>query len=203
MLRCFVFVTALSAALVASSAFAQPGGGGRGGRGGFGGQGGFRMSSAMLLAIPEVQTELGLSDDQKTQIKTAGDEIGQKMRSTFQNMRNMSQDERTKAFTDMNKSADEKVGKILTADQVTRLKQLQLQSQGANALVSDEVVTKLKVTDDQKTKIQKVIDDAHRAARAARRIQSERNCRGTCCCRQSAERGPREDPQGRPEGLGR
>ena len=54
---------------------AQPGGGGgRGGRGGFGG--GFGgpgggMSKMMLLGVPEVQKELGISDDQKKQVQTA------------------------------------------------------------------------------------------------------------------------------------
>jgi hypothetical protein len=157
MLRCFVTATALGALLVSSSAFAQPGGGGRGNRGGgFGGPGGGRMSSFMLLGVAEVQTELGLNDDQKKQVQTARDAN----RPNFQNFRDMSQDERTKAFADMTKKSDDAVAKILTADQVTRLKQLQLQSQGASALTTTEVTAKLKINDDQKTKIQKIVDDA-------------------------------------------
>ena len=126
MLRCFFAATTLCALLVASTALAQPGGGGRGNRG-FGGPGGMQMSGAMLLGIPEVQKELGISDDQKKQIQTASDE----RRSAFQNMRNnnMSRDERTKAFADMSKKADDAMAEILTADQSTRLKQLELQVQ--------------------------------------------------------------------------
>ena len=166
MLRCFFSLAALCALLVASTAMAQPGGGGgRGGRGGFGG--GFGgpgggMSKMMLLGIPEVQTELGLSDDQKKQIQTARD---CQHRPDFGNMRNMSRDERTKAFADMTKKSDEAVAKIVTPDQDTRLKQLQLQIQGANALVTTDVETTLKINDDQSTKIQKIVDDARPARR--------------------------------------
>ncbi len=137
MLRSFVSAAALCALLAASTALAQPGGGGRGNRGGgFGGFGGGRMSSTRLLAMPEVQKELSVTDDQKKQIETATTELRQQAQSgprpNFQNMRNMSQDERDKAMADMraqfeknNKAADEKMATILTADQVTRLKQLE------------------------------------------------------------------------------
>ena len=169
MFRNLVSVGALCALLVASTAFAQ----GRGNRGnrGQGGMGGGRNSAAMLLAIPEVQKELGLTDDQNTKIKAAGDEVRQANQNAggqgggFQ--RNMTQEERAKAMADMQarfekiaKALDEKFSTILTPEQSTRLKQLQLQSEGANALTTSDMVTKLKVTDDQKAKIQKVIEDA-------------------------------------------
>ena len=48
------------------------------------------------------------------------------------------------------------------------MKQLKLQYEGANALVTTNVVTELKITDDEKTKIQKVIDDARAAGRGNR-----------------------------------
>ena len=178
MFRNLVSVAALWALLVASTAFAQ-GRGGRGGRGqgGPGGQGGMRASATMLLAMPEVQTELSLTDDEKKQIQTVSDDVRQQFRQGaqggqggqggFQNFRNMSQEERTKAMADgqarfekIAKETDDKLSKILTPEQSTRLKQLQVQYEGVNALTTNDIVTKLKVTDDQKTKIQKVIDDA-------------------------------------------
>jgi hypothetical protein len=129
----------------------------------------------MLLAMPEVQTELGITDDQKKQVQTASDEIRQQARQGgqggqgggFQNFRNMTQEERTKAMADMQarfqkmaKDMDDKLSTILKPEQMTRLKQLQLQYEGANALTTADVDTKLKISDDQKAKIQKVIDDA-------------------------------------------
>ncbi len=105
--------------------------------------GGGRNSAAMLLAIPEVQKELGLTDDQNTKIKAAGDEVRQQFQQQggqngFQNFGNMSQDERAKAMADRQarfekiaKTLDDKFSTILTPEQSTRLKQLQLQSEGA------------------------------------------------------------------------
>lgn len=166
MLRCFATATALCALLVASTALAQPGGGGRRGGGFFGGPG---MSVTRLLAMPEVQKELGLSDDEIKQVQTASDALRQQAQSgnqpNFRNFRNMSDDERAKARADMraqfeknNKAAEDKMGTILTADQMTRLKQLELQAQGAEALTTSAIVDKLKITDEQKAKIQKVVD---------------------------------------------
>ena len=169
MVRNFISVVALCALLAASTAFAQ-GRGGRGGRG-QGGPGGMRASADTLLRMPEVQTELKITDEQKTKIQTARDDVRQANQNAggqgggFQ--RNMTQEERAKVVADMQarfekigKEMDEKLATILTADQLTRLKQLELQFEGVNALTSSDIVTKLKVTDDQKAKIEKVIADA-------------------------------------------
>jgi hypothetical protein len=162
----------LGALLVASTALAQPGGGGPG-RGfgfGFGFGGGMRMPSTVLLRMPEVQKELSINDDQKGKLQDVATEIRQDMQKEMQsggqrpNIQDMTDEERNKFFADMrarseklNKSADEKLGKVLTSDQLSRLKELQLQSQGANALVTPDVVAKLTITSDQKSKIQDII----------------------------------------------
>jgi len=159
MLRCLVSVTALCALLVASTALAQ----GRGGRGGRNGFGGMRSSSLMLLQNTDVQKELALTTDQITKIDAAATDFQNQMQAVFQNMDMQATDQDPMA--NLNKKADEEVAKILTADQLARLKQIQLQTQGVNALVSDEVVVALKLTDDQKTKIQKVIDDSRQLQR--------------------------------------
>ena len=110
MLRSFATAGAICALLVASTALAQPGGGGRGNRGNFGGFG-MQMSTETLVSNADVQKELGISDDQKKQIQTASDEIRQQRHASFQNNQNMSRDERTKAFADATKAADKKMGK--------------------------------------------------------------------------------------------
>ena len=92
------------------------------------------------------------------------------MQSMFQggtNFRNMSDEERTKFRTDMQKKAEEsgkkveeKLGKILDTKQMDRLKQLQLQSQGVQALTTPAIVEKLKLSKDTQDKIQKIIEDS-------------------------------------------
>ena len=80
----------------------------------------------MLLAMPEVQKELNLSDDQKKQIDDVGlQDVREKVRASmgqvnFQELRNLSEEEREKRFGEMRKKSeeaskgiDEKVGRIL------------------------------------------------------------------------------------------
>src|SRR5208282_4605317 len=131
------------------------------GGGGFFGRGGGGASGAMLLAMPEVQTELNLSEDQKSQIKTIGDSVREKMRASmgqinFQELQSLSDEERQKRFDEMRKKAeevtkgvDEKVASILDAKQNGRLKELQLQREGAMALTRPEVAKKLNLSEEQ------------------------------------------------------
>jgi hypothetical protein len=157
-------------------ASAQPGQGGPGGPGG--GMGGFfgggvsRGISAMLLAMPEVQTELSLTDDQKKKIEDLGQDVRDKARASFgninfQELQNMTDEERQKKFEEMRKKAedvtkglDEKISGILDAKQSERLKQLQLQREGAMALTRAEIAKKLALTEEQQAKIKKLVEDA-------------------------------------------
>jgi len=155
---------------IAVTASAQPGAGGR--PGGFGGGMMGGGSSAMLLRMPEVQKELNLSDDQKKQIETLLADAMQQARASFgqvnfQELQNLSADEREKRladmrkkFEDVGKGTDEKVAKILDTDQAERLHQLQLQQQGAMALFRPEVIQKLRLSDDQQAKMKKIQEDA-------------------------------------------
>ena len=113
------------------------------GGGGFFGRGGSR-SGAMLLTIPEVQTELGLTESQKSELKAIADGVQAKMRATFTqggarpDFQNMSDADRQKLFQDMQKrmeeatkGVDEKIAGILNSKQNARLKELTLQREGA------------------------------------------------------------------------
>src|SRR5579864_8678050 len=73
-------IVVFAALVLVSAAVAQGGGGGRGqGRRGFGGQ-----DFGSLLTRSDVQTELKLTDDQKTKLKDASDKIGEERRGMFQ-----------------------------------------------------------------------------------------------------------------------
>jgi hypothetical protein len=143
------------------------------GGGMFGGGG----SSSMLLAIPEVQKELNITDDQKADITALTADVREKMRASFgqinfQEMQDLSQEERQKRFDEMRKKGEEvmkgvdaKVGKILDATQAERLNQLWLQRLGAAALTRPEVIQKLGLTEDQQAKIKKIQADARPTGR--------------------------------------
>jgi hypothetical protein len=173
--------------LVASLAIAQPpaggpppGGppfGGPGGPGGFFGGGGV----AGLLQMPEVQREVELTDDQKTELgklrTEIRDQIRNQMQDSFNGMRDLSDDERQARIDQIRaqmdtirKDVEAKLQKILLPNQFDRLKQIDLQSrvqrEGAAALTSGDVADQLGLTDDQKEQIQQKADQVQQDLQA-------------------------------------
>ena len=167
--------------LVASLAFATvaqaqgPGGrgGGRGGFGGFGGGGGLLM----LAGNEAVQKDLGLTEDGVAKVKTVTDEYGTAMRESMgaggrQNFQDMTQEERTKAretmMANMKTLSDKFLPKLkaaVSADQYTRLQQINWQNQGTGALSDAEIVKALTITKEQTDKITTITDDYGAKAR--------------------------------------
>ncbi|HEY0981684.1 hypothetical protein [Schlesneria sp.] len=162
--------------LVACLAFATaaqaqgPGGGRRGGGfgGGFGGGGPFGGGGGLFMLVnnEEVQKDLNLSSETTAKLKTVGEEYGVAMRESFSsggpppNFREMSEEDRNKAFAKMaeaGKAVSEKyvpkLKEALTADQYTRLQQINWQVMGTGALADPEVVKALAITKDETDKI--------------------------------------------------
>ena len=108
-----------------------------GGFGGFGnstpfGSGPSRIAS--LLRNTAIQDDLKLSPEQRTK-------INETTSST--------------ALSEMLKLIDEKTRSILTAEQKVRLKQLELQQLGMNAIYRDDIAKQLKLTEEQVASIRK------------------------------------------------
>jgi hypothetical protein len=154
-------------AMAASLATAQERGGGR--RGGFG-FGGFGFGGpGALLAIPEVQKELGLAE---ADAKKLNDELralwpqpgAGGAREEFRNLSEEEQQKRRDEFRkqaeEIGKKSDEKIKATLTEAQYKRLGELRIQREGAGSLSRAEVAEKLKLTDEQKEKIAKIQEEA-------------------------------------------
>jgi hypothetical protein len=162
-------VVLLAAATVAQAQDRRPG---RGGFGFSGFGGGFGASSSQLLGTPEVQKELGVTDEQKGLIEDMVADIREKMREAFagggfQDFQNLSQEERQKRREEnrkkgeeIQKKADEMVSMILEQNQLDRLQQLKLQREGVNAFSRDEVAQKLNLSQEQRDKIRKIREEA-------------------------------------------
>jgi hypothetical protein len=118
------------------------------GRGGFGGFGG----GTMLLTNKSVQEELKVDADQAAKLE----ELSAKNRENFGALRDLSQEERREKMRSINAENEKAIEGILKPEQVTRLHQIENQNGGATALLSDRNVAKLKLTDDQKKKIQDI-----------------------------------------------
>ena len=135
--------------LAASPAFAQRQPGGRGN---------FTMDASRLLGIKEVQDELKLTDDQKAAITKVTD----KYKDDLATARADRSDAGRAKMTELRKSQNDDLTKalpdILKADQVKREKQLLVQASREQAFTKDDVVTALKLTDDQKKSIKDSAD---------------------------------------------
>jgi Spy/CpxP family protein refolding chaperone len=121
------------------------------GRGGFGGFGGFG-GGTMLLTNKSVQEELKVDEDQAKKLE----ELSTKNRESFSGLRDLSQEERREKMAAITAENNKAVEGILKPEQVTRLHQIENQNGGVNALLSDRNAEKLKLTDDQKKKIQDI-----------------------------------------------
>jgi Spy/CpxP family protein refolding chaperone len=165
-----MFVVAACALLMGRSLFGQPpaGGppfGGPGGPGGFFGGGGI----AGILQMPEVQKEVELTDDQRTELgklrNEIRDQIRNQMQDSFNGMRDLSDEERQARIDQIRaqmdtirKDVEGKLQKVLLPNQFDRLKQIDLQSriqrEGAAALSQGELADQLGLTDQQKEQLQ-------------------------------------------------
>ncbi len=144
--KCLLVVGVM--ALIASPAFAQ----GRGQRG-FGGGG-----AAMLVNNEAVQKELKLTEEQVTKGKEALQEITEKFREEMTKARELEGDEQRQKMREIGtKQAEETYAALEKAwkpEQVKRLKQIGVQQQGLQAFMSPAVDKTLKLTDEQKEKVQ-------------------------------------------------
>jgi len=157
-----VFVALLAPSLVYSQ---PPGGGGPGGRGGFGGGG-----LIGLLTRDEVQQEIQLVDEQRDKVMKVAEEaqenMRQEMRGIFEQMRELSDDERRERFGEvrskmeqMNAEVETQLKKALLPHQLERLKQIDLQvrmqQRGEGGLSSRTVAEVLELSDEQREKLEK------------------------------------------------
>lgn len=175
------FLTAcLATALLVTAVIAQPPGGGRGGAG----RGAPMMfSRAQLLRSEDVQAEIRIGDGQAATITAALEAFREERdasRPDFGSFRDMSEEDRRKAFEKMqkdaealNKKTDEVLNALLEPEQVERLDQIMVQVQlrmaPSAALKSPEMRDKLNITDEQVTKL----DDLEKEAEEARRKRFE------------------------------
>ncbi|MBI3465176.1 MAG: hypothetical protein HY000_19295 [Planctomycetes bacterium] len=157
-------VIAGTAALVVTTSLLsaqQPKGQGRPGLQALAGAGGGR-----LLAMPEVQKELGLSDEQKKKVEELLKELGMS-EADRQSFRSLSKEERRERLKEAARKGQENAGKakeavksILDAKQLERFNQLVLQREGAAALARPDVAEKLGLTQEQKDKLGNIVKDA-------------------------------------------
>lgn len=117
---------------------------------GFGRMMGMGMASA-LLERPDVQRELNLTEQQKTQIR----QMQEAMRAAWQEMRNLPPQERRQKMEELRQKNDPT--KVLNETQKKRLRELELQAMGPTAFLQPEVADELKLTQEQRSRLQGIV----------------------------------------------
>lgn len=143
------------------------------------GGGGFRLGgggglTAQVLTSEALQTELKVTSEQKEKFRplTAKQrEMQQKMMSAFKDAAG-DQDKLKEVMTDLREQGEKfqaelktAMDETLTADQKTRLKQIERQQAGVRAFLADDVAKDLKLNDDQKGKVKGITDDLNKDMR--------------------------------------
>jgi hypothetical protein len=157
-LGCIVLTLGLAAAL-ASPSLAQQ----RPGRGGFGfggGQGGV----GALLRMEAVQKELKMEKDQTDKATETVKKVQEKHADEYAKLRDLSQEERRIKSAELTKVVNDEthaaLETILNPEQTKRLKQLELQRAGVNALTRADVQTALALNDEQKGKVKAISEES-------------------------------------------
>jgi len=149
-----MFAAAVMMLAALSMAQGGPGGGRRGG--------GYRSNSPEgLISRSDVQADLNLTDDQKTQItQILGDaRTAAQARMQGVDLQSMSEADRAKMRADgekANQDTDAKIDGVLTSDQQARILGIYIQLNGNSAILNKKVAAKLGLTDSQVAQIKKL-----------------------------------------------
>jgi Spy/CpxP family protein refolding chaperone len=156
-----VWLGLIALALLAATtqtAIAQRGGGRGMGMGG-------PTAKARLATLSEVETELKLTDDQKSKIKAISEQLVTDTRGLFGGGGDPS--ETREKMEQLNKDASAKVDALLDAGQQKRLQEIAIQVNGPSALSDPAVSKQLALTDEQTKKLEEVRQGNFQAMRDA------------------------------------
>jgi hypothetical protein len=154
----FALTTGLIAVLSAPALAQRQPGQGRGfGGGQFGGIGG-------LLRNESVQKELKMEKDQVDKTTEAVRKVRDKHADEFAKLADLSQEERRTKSAELNRTVSAEtltaVSEVLKPEQVTRLKQIELQQAGVTAFTRPDVEKALTLNDEQKGKLKTIADES-------------------------------------------
>jgi hypothetical protein len=162
--------TVLLASLLAGPAMAQRQKGDKQGRGGAGMRGAGGV--AMILSNPGAQEELKLAPDQIAKVTETIAKVRKNHEDDFAKVRELSPTEQRQKMQELGKAASEEILKdledTLKPEQTKRLKEIELQVRGMQALLDPDVATALTLSDAQKEKIKSIEDDLTAEMRSLR-----------------------------------
>ena len=142
-----------------SAALLTPGVAQAQGRGGMGGGG---MNGPGLIALPAVQKELKLSDEQAEKARTFAAQYREKAQEAMSQYADLSGDERMTKMQTVNRTMSaagmKDVEAMLKPEQTKRFKQIVFQARGVDNLNDPETAKALKVTSEQADKVKNLLE---------------------------------------------
>ena len=148
-------LTLAALAVMSVPALAQPRGPGGPGMG---------MAGPGIVGMPAVQTELKITDEQKPKIEKVVASIREEAMGLRDKLQDTPKGDRMakmrELMADVNAKGNKELREILDEGQMKRLHQIELQMAGAEGLTHKYVVDHLKITDEQKSKIETVLQDS-------------------------------------------
>ena len=113
-------------------------------------------SYLVLIRDPVVQAELRLDDQQRQAIRELTDELDGPMWT----LRNQGGEKANQQFKEVISTAESRMEQILTAVQRKRLNQMRVSVCGLQVLLRDDVAQKLDLSEQQRTQIRQVLEEA-------------------------------------------
>jgi len=109
----------------------------------------------ILIRDPVVLREIHATETQRAKLAELADEID----GPLWTLRNQPADKALEGFRDLVARAEQRVEPLLSATQRKRLEQLRLAAHGLKLFLRDEVVSALKLSDEQQAKIRRIIEN--------------------------------------------
>jgi len=119
-------------------------------------------SALGLLAIPDVQKELKLSEDQLSKLKDSLNTVMDKHKDDITKLQQLPPEEQKKKMMVINEEHNKAVAGVLDAKQWKRYKQIQWQLDPIGSLQDPDLQKELKLSDEQKKKIDGFFNDANK-----------------------------------------
>jgi serine/threonine protein kinase len=110
----------------------------------------------ILLADRGIQSDLRLSVPQREQLQTLSQEFFDRRRDLLRNFNRLSLEQRRARFLELARASDQWMRNTLTAAQLKRLEQINLQLQGPSAFRQPEVVARLALSESQRQAIRQI-----------------------------------------------
>ena len=161
----------LAWALLAAAAIAAEGPGKPGGPGGPGAGGPWQpgrpniggVPGYWMLGMENIQKELELVDEQKQKLLEIAEQYQAQMRQDWEEIRKLPPDEQRKRWSQQREKMTQRaaevrkqVEQVLLPHQLDKLKELTFRMRAGSMLTSPGTIEQLKLSDDQKRKLQKI-----------------------------------------------